>query len=465
MATASKQGTKPAAEWTREDHREFLEGLKQEGNTEKITRLGEYFHLHMGIGVPGEPQTFTYYPKLNMHGEPDGAKLIPVKDVPDHLRQGTSYNVITAETDVDFRRMAQTSHYIAGEYTLVVNGVGITVARGEETVSRYDPASGKSMVDVVPQAQNFMGRFRNVDPRADLEHYLWLWMHPCNFDGPARLSNEEFQRFGFRVNMTQKYTRETYTVRIRANTRRRKEHQQASDNADSMQMCAEVNAMTEKEMRKLCILTDIPSSRMSNATPERLPTIYKDWLYSVINDSSGTLPALNNKTKLKAAMSRGEEHTNQVIGKAFDAGVLVLDGQEFWAVDKDGGTSQPLTLQNYIVPSAAIPVARDWLAGEIDRNRDAGLTNLIDTMTVERANSLFNGRGVDSDRAAAVDRAIAQGSVKAINNPKHWVLASTGEKICNWNGVSDDQKRKSLLNFASSYSIPALLLQLGLSEE
>jgi hypothetical protein len=451
---------KPISQWTIAEQVAYLESLKQKGNSEKVTGVGEYLHAKMGQQVPTSSQTFTYYPRLDHNGNPEGSKMTRVTEVPDHMRD-KGYTVVTAETDADFRRLQATSHFVPGEYFLTIHGVSLSFAMGSETTQRYDPTSKAYMVDVVAKNQNFLGRVRHVDPQRDTEEYYFWWMHPMNFDSPARMELPEQKNHGLVIRMHPQYYKEQFTKRIRGNVTTKKEHLETVGNADNMRLISELNGMTEKQLRPLAILTGISLS-MDPLLP--LLDQYKSHLLSVVTDQSGTLVAKDRRDRLMATMNRGDERVAEVVRLAIKEGVLILDGSELYVKDEEGNTSQPHMLDRFIVPEAVIPVWEQWFAVELSDRKATALVNHLDQVGTISSNNviLASGRGVEADKIAAVDKAIANGLVVANSKPNNWVVARTNQVICSWSGVNAEQKKKALLLLASSLSLPELLKELDI---
>lgn len=456
---STKEATKPIKDMTIAEQVAYLDEVKRMGNAEKILAVGRYFLAKMGLPEPSEPQTFTYSPRYDANGNDATPKRPHVPYQPDGILQ----KVNTKPADSQFSRQMDTANHIEGEYLLTIHGVSLNMARGTETIVSYDQATNKQVVNVIPETQNFKGRIRTINPRQDMEQYMFFWMHPRNFDSPARLSPDKQEAYGLKVAMISKYYMPTQPARIRSNVTYKAEHKQTMDNADNLRISAELARKTERDLRTLAKLTNIPATKMAAGDPSNMRAVYEGYLYEVINGKHGH----EFRTRLMTAMHRGDDETLKTVKEAFKKGILVVEDGEFFISD-GGNLSQPLTLIKYILDPAAAGQESEWLAMEIEYRKDSPLTHFLDDKMVEVDKaSVTSGRDVTKDAIEAVDRAIATGTVIATKKPNNWILAKTGETICSWSGTPGhpSQQRKSLLEFASSMTLPTLLLNLGLVEE
>lgn len=450
---------------TREEEKEFLESLQRRSMSERIRELGAFLMQKMGTEMPRGMRKFTWHPSLDTDGNDSAPRRTPERRLPDGTPGMDNARYIDVDNiSMDHVTLRNVSHFVPGEYVLTVNGVSVKIARGTKMDEQYDPRNGAYRVDVVPENQNFMGRFRMIDVSRNPEEYLFFWMHPFNAFGPARLTPEEQARTGLTIGIIDRYSQPQFTRRIKDSMINNKKDKRTMENMENMRLNAELEALPEAELRKLSILTGIqmdPNPMISNLYQ------YKSHLFEVIANTGGTLASTQLREKLLGAMKRSNSEIANTIARAFKEDILVLDGNELFLKDESGDLSQPNGLDRYIVPDHSLSIVEQWFAGKLDEHKAHDLAGLIDTLTTVATNKTNSGRHIDNDRIAAVDRAIATGTVKALNSPKHWVNTKTDEMICTWQGKygNEDKKRDSLLEFASNYSLASLLVFLGLEVE
>lgn len=448
-----------------------LDALVKKGNAERIVGIGSILLEVMGMEVPRSQQTFLY-DRYNSAGMQIAEGRKNIGFAPPGTPRDQVRNVRTSVIPGHHAsRGLPTSNYIEGEYLLTINGRTFMLARGDESTETYDPVNGATVVNIKPKAQNFPQKARVVNPIHDTEHWMWLWMHPRNVDSPARLCAEgmpffdKFADAGITLKMSSFYYESYNTPLIKANSRENAIAAKIGDDNDAVRYTTKIGTLKPDQLKALSLASGIVMSDMDRTVSKE--DLYRSHLYRVVTYSGTDEAGTRNRDKIRALLNGGDDYHAKVVQDAAECGALVEDNGEFFIVGLDGSHSQPEYLDFYTVPPHSRENAMGWLAAEIEYKRDDKLLNAIDMAANEHKNRAYGNREVKPDAVSAIDHAIATGRLKAVETTKgkgNWTLED-GTVVCEWKGFAKEQQRKFLMTWASSFSVPALLAQLGIVEE
>jgi hypothetical protein len=436
-----------------------LREISNYGNSERVRELGDYILQRMGLELPRRMVTFTYA-HYGTNGEVIAPERVPLQhnvNVPPGMKQqkGTS----SADT-------FDTTNQIEGEYQIFVNGVPFQLARGREDGSILHPVTNKQMVVVIPETQNIFGKHRQVDPMEDPEHYLWLWMHPRNVGAPCNMSRQEMAKIGIDIRKTGKFLTPNGSPKIKANAGTEARHKAIETTNETGRLTVKVANLNDIDLKRMALATGVrPLEIADDSVP--MPQVYRSHLYNVLNDNTGMKASVERRAKLVTMLDGGDGFYKKIIDKAISIGALVQDGTEFYLVE-DGVQSQPDVLARYVVAPEQVEFAADWLSMKLEHDKRENLIHIIDVASTKMSNATYGGREASNDAVAAIDRAFFLGKlveVQTLNKGNgNWQLED-GTVLCTWKGMSKDDKRKSLMAWASSISLPALLATLGLTDD
>lgn len=442
-----------------EDRQAYLRSLQQVGNDERIMKCAEYIMGILGHKMPTRPTEFKYGRWEN------NGNIVPIRQnvpyVPPGVPSTYSSRVLTTTvSDQQMRHMENTSNYIAGEYTLTVDGIDLSFARGEYKQER-DPETKRMVINVVPVHQNFPSKFKVVDPQASPVEWMWLYMHPANTECPGRIPLKEQRAAGITVRMIDKYYLAYNLPNIKMDVELSAKAKEVHAGSEAVELSAKIMELDAVRLKEVARATGCVPSEMDMSMP--LVDVYRAHLHKVLNDNSGLQGAEARKATLRVMLKGAKDFYAGGVERAVRAGVLFEEDGEWFLRDADGGHSQPHTLERYLIPQGC-EVAAEWLAAEMDRNRDDQLLAIIEEAT--RVSGKVPGkREATDDAIAAIDRAIATGTIERVplgQNRWEW-RNRNGDSLGLANGTTKEQHRKHLVLYAASVSLPTLLMALGLA--